>query len=270
MPAQTSLVEAVARFDPRLVRLTLLVFFAQREEQVLPVPVDQQERGPAVVPGVQLALQAGGVGHGLAVHLLDDDVALDALDPGGLDVLQADVDAFTGRLLRERHTLKRSLTDPHLFSGIGNAYSDEILHRAQLSPLKMSDSLTPGEQARLYDATRQTLTEWRDRLIRDAADVFPARVTAFREGMAVHGRFGLPCPACATPVQRLRYAANEANYCPGCQTAGRLLADRGLSRLLKGDWPRSLEELERRKTTGREAVAASRQRGANNPAPPEG
>jgi formamidopyrimidine-DNA glycosylase len=222
------------------------------------------------VDGGTLLLTEAGTTRRAAVHLLDDDVALNALDPGGLDVLQADVEAFTERLLRERHTLKRSLTDPHLFSGIGNAYSDEILHRARLSPLKMSDSLTAGEQARLYDAARLTLTEWRDRLISDAADAFPAKVTAFRDGMAVHGRYGLPCPVCATPVQRLRYAANEANYCPECQTGGRLLADRGLSRLLKGDWPRSLEDLERRKATGREAVAATRQRLANKPAPPEG
>ena len=147
----------------------------------------------------------------------------------------------------ESHTLKRALTDPHIFSGIGNVYSDEILHAARLSPVRLTGSLSPEEIARLHAATQGTLTAWRDRLIVEAGDAFPKKVTAFHAGMAVHGRYGQPCPVCGTAVQRIRSAANEANYCPACQTGGRLLADRGLSRLLKSDWPRSLEELERRK-----------------------
>jgi formamidopyrimidine-DNA glycosylase len=147
----------------------------------------------------------------------------------------------------ERHTLKRALTDPRLFSGIGNAYSDEILHRARLSPVKLTDQLSDDEVARLHEATRTVLVEWSERLIRDAAGDFPEGVTAFREGMAVHGRYGKPCPVCGTPVQRIVYAENETNYCPNCQTGGRLLADRALSRLLRADWPRTLEELEERR-----------------------
>ena len=173
--------------------------------------------------------------------------ALRALDPGGVDPMAATFEQFKDALTRENHTVKRSLTDPHLFSGIGNAYSDEILHRAGLSPMRMSDSLPAADVARLFAAIRATLIEWRDALIADVGDGFPERVTAFRPGMRVHGRFGQPCPVCHTAVQRIRYAANEANYCPTCQTEGRLLADRGLSRLLKGDWPRTLDELERRK-----------------------
>jgi formamidopyrimidine-DNA glycosylase len=147
----------------------------------------------------------------------------------------------------ENHTLKRALTDPHLFSGIGNAYSDEILHAARLSPFKQTQTLTDDELRRLYDATRVTLTKWIDALRAEAGGAFPEKVTAFREQMAVHGRYGKPCPDCGTPVQRVVYAANEANYCPACQTGGRLLADRSLSRLLKEDWPRTLEELERKR-----------------------
>jgi formamidopyrimidine-DNA glycosylase len=147
----------------------------------------------------------------------------------------------------ESHTLKRALTDPRLFSGIGNAYSDEILHRAQLSPLQLTGRLADEEVARLHDATVAVLTEWTARLRRETGDGFPEKVTAFRSGMAVHGRYGEPCPRCGAPVQRIRYADNETNYCPACQTGGRLLADRGLSRLLKQDWPRSLEELEERR-----------------------
>jgi formamidopyrimidine-DNA glycosylase len=182
-----------------------------------------------------------------SVHMARGPAGVAALDPGGLEPLGLDLTAFAGRLSSERHTLKRALTDPSLFSGIGNAYSDEILHRARLSPLKLSDTITADELARLFEAMRETLSGWRDTLIAEAGDAFPDKVTAFRPGMRVHGRYGKPCPACGTPVQRIRYAANEANYCPACQTGGRLLADRGLSRLLKNDWPRTLEELERHK-----------------------
>jgi formamidopyrimidine-DNA glycosylase len=164
-------------------------------------------------------------------------------DPGGLEPLTASFEQFQKAFQRENHTLKRTLTDPHLFSGIGNAYSDEILHRARLSPLALSQKLKPDETRRLYTATREILTEWVDRLRAEAGDAFPENVTAFRPQMAVHGRFKLPCPVCAAPVQRIRYADNETNYCPGCQTEGRILADRSLSRLLKDDWPRHLDEL---------------------------
>jgi formamidopyrimidine-DNA glycosylase len=168
-------------------------------------------------------------------------------DPGGINVLEASFDAFADALRRGKHTLKRALTDPHVFSGIGNAYSDEILHAARLSPFKQTGSLSDDELLRLYEATRTTLTRWITMLQEEAGDGFPEKVTAFREGMAVHGRYGLPCPDCGRPVQRIVYAANEANYCPHCQTGGRLLADRALSRLLRDDWPRTLEELERRR-----------------------
>jgi formamidopyrimidine-DNA glycosylase len=170
--------------------------------------------------------------------------ALAAFDRGGLEVLAATRAQFAERLAREHHTLKRSLTDPGLFSGIGNAYSDEILHRARLSPLKLSHRLDEAEISRLYEATVATLTEWTDRLRDEAAGGFPEKVTAFREEMAVHGRHGQPCPVCGAPVQRIRYKTNETNYCARCQTEGRLLADRALSRLLREDWPRTLDELD--------------------------
>ena len=169
-----------------------------------------------------------------------------ALDPGGLEVLENDLDAFRDALLRENHTLKRSLTDPHLFSGIGNAYSDEILHRARLSPARLTQKMKPEEVETLFAATTATLSEWIERLRQEVGEGFPEKVTAFREGMAVHGRFRKPCPDCGAPVQRIVYAQNEANYCARCQTGGKLLADRALSRLLKKDWPRTLDELERR------------------------
>jgi formamidopyrimidine-DNA glycosylase len=172
--------------------------------------------------------------------------SLSSFERGGIEPLEADAREFAARLRLESHTLKRALTDPRLFSGIGNAYSDEILHRARLSPLKLTGRLSDEETARLHAATRAVLTEWTERLRREAGDGFPEKVTAFRNGMAVHGRYRQPCPACGTPVQRIRYAENETNYCPCCQTEGRLLADRGLSRLLKEDWPRSLEELDER------------------------
>jgi formamidopyrimidine-DNA glycosylase len=169
---------------------------------------------------------------------------LSQLDPGGLEVLTADFESFAARLTSANHTLKRALTDPHWFSGIGNAYSDEILHHAQLSPVALTQRLERNEIERLHAATQAVLIEWTDRLRTEARGSFPENVTAFREGMAVHGRYGKPCPRCGAKVQRIRYASNETNYCPQCQTGGRLLADRALSRLLKQDWPRTLEELE--------------------------
>jgi formamidopyrimidine-DNA glycosylase len=179
-----------------------------------------------------------------SLQLLRGEAALTALDPGGVEPLDASPGQFHEALTRESHTLKRSLTDPHLFSGIGNAYSDEILHAARLSPLKLSRTLTDDEFARLYEATRATLTRWTDLLRAQTGDGFPEKVTAFHDEMAVHGRFRKPCPVCGTPVQRIVYAANECNYCARCQTGGKVLADRGLSRLLGADWPRTLEELE--------------------------
>ena len=172
--------------------------------------------------------------------------ALMAHDPGGADVFALDLAGFEAQLGRENHTLKRALTDPRLFSGIGNAYSDEILLAAKLSPLQLTSRLSPSDVERLFEATRTVLRDWKAKLIAEIGDDFPEKVTAFREGMAAHGRFGQPCPVCGTPIQRIKYASNEANYCPTCQTGGKLLADRGLSRLLKDDWPRTLEEMERR------------------------
>jgi len=181
-----------------------------------------------------------------SIHLVRGEAALAAFDAGGLEVLDARLAEFRAALARERHTIKRSLTDPHLFSGIGNAYSDEILHRARLSPVAMSDRLSDEEIARLYEATRVTLTEWTDRLRAQVGTAFPERVTAFRPEMAVHGRYREPCPVCGAPVQRIVHAENESNYCPTCQTGGKLLADRSLSRVLKADWPKTLEELDER------------------------
>ena len=168
---------------------------------------------------------------------------LRALDPGGIEPLEASFEEFVAALERESHTLKRSLTDPHLFSGIGNAYSDEILHAAKLSPMKLSRSLSDEEKRRLYEATRTTLRSWTDILRAETGEGFPEKVTAFRDGMAVHGRYGKPCPVCDAPVQRIVYAENECNYCARCQTGGKLLADRSLSRLLKADWPKSIDDL---------------------------
>ncbi len=194
-----------------------------------------------------LILTEAGTKRQASLHVVQGRDALSQHDRGGLEVLDSDVDAFKHALRRENHTLKRALTDPHLFSGIGNAYSDEILHAARLSPFKQTGSLTDNEVRRLFDATRVTLTRWVSKLQDEAGDAFPEKVTAFHEGMAVHGRYRQPCPDCGSPVQRVVYASNEANYCANCQTGGRLLADRSLSRLLRDDWPRTLEELERRK-----------------------
>jgi formamidopyrimidine-DNA glycosylase len=190
-----------------------------------------------------LILTEAGSKRRASLWLVRGESGLEQFARGGLEVLESTLTEFTERLQRENHTLKRSLTDPRLFSGIGNAYSDEILHRAGLSPVKHTRRLTGDETTRLFAATRDVLTEWTNRLRAEAGGDFPAKVTAFREEMAVHGKFGQPCPVCATPVQRIRYADNETNYCPRCQTDGKLLADRALSRLLKQDWPRSIDDL---------------------------
>ena len=203
-----------------------------------------------------LVLTEAGTKRRAALYLVRGEAGLREHDPGGLEVLDADLAAFSAALARENHTLKRSLTDPGILSGIGNAYSDEILHRAKLSPVKQTRQLSSEEIARLFEATRATLLDWCDRIRAEAAGEFPEGVTAFREGMAVHGRYGKPCPVCGSPVQRIAYADNETNYCAVCQTGGRLLADRALSRLLKQDWPRTLEELEERRQAGRRGVSA--------------
>lgn len=187
-----------------------------------------------------LVLTEAGSRHRASLHLVVGNEGLATLDPGGLEVMNATLDAFADALTSENHTLKRALTDPRLFSGIGNAYSDEILHRAQLSPIALTQKLKPDEIQRLYQATREVLREWVETLRAQSDDGFPEKVTAFREGMAVHGRFGLPCPRCGAKVQRIRYADNETNYCARCQTGGKRLADRALSRLLGTDWPRDI------------------------------
>jgi len=191
-----------------------------------------------------LLLTEAGSKKRASLHLVSGAPALEAFERGGIEVLEADPTAFGEALRRESHTLKRALTDPRLFSGIGNAYSDEILHRAGLSPLQLTRKLDHGETERLFEATTTLLREWTERLRSARGGDFPEKVTAFRDGMAVHGRFGKPCPECGTAVQRIVYADNECNYCPHCQTEGRVLADRALSRLLKDDWPRTIEELE--------------------------
>jgi formamidopyrimidine-DNA glycosylase len=191
-----------------------------------------------------LTLTEAGSQRRAALHMAMGEEGLRSLDPGGIDIFDADLAAFTQALTTENHTLKRALTDPRTFSGIGNAYSDEILHAARLSPIAQTKKLTTEERQRLYEATRDTLRQWIERLCGEARQKFPEKVTAFREGMAVHGRYGEPCPRCGAKVQRIRYAGNETNYCAKCQTGGKVLADRGLSRLLGPDWPRTLEELE--------------------------
>ena len=191
-----------------------------------------------------LVFTEAGTKRRASLHVVEGEAALAAMDPGGMEVMDASFESFAARLRLENHTLKRALADPHLFAGIGNAYSDEILHRAKLSPVTLSRSLADEEVARLFEATREVLREWTDRLRAESSGKFPEKVTAFRDGMAVHGRFGKPCPVCGSPVQRIRYAENETDYCARCQTGGRVLADRSLSRLLKSNWPRSIDELE--------------------------
>src|SRR5262245_31083774 len=216
-----------------------------------------RDRGAAIPKKVGLAafdfptgtaiLTEQGAKRQASIHLVSGVANLAAHDPGGLEVLDSAMPEFADRLTRENHTLKRALTDPHIFSGIGNAYSDEILHAARMSPMTLTSNLDDTAIATLHEATIRTLELWIDRLQDETGDAFPEKVTAFREGMAVHGRYGKPCPACGAPVQRIVYAHNEANYCATCQTGGRLLSDRALSRLLKQDWPKTLEDMERRK-----------------------
>ena len=191
-----------------------------------------------------LVFTEAGTKRRASLHLVEGEAALAAMDPGGMEVMEATAEAFAQRLGRENHTLKRALTDPHLFAGIGNAYSDEILHRARLSPVALTGSLSVGQVAALFDAVRATLREWTERLRAEAGSAFPQQVTAFREEMAAHGRYRKPCPVCGSPIQRIVYAQNETNYCARCQTGGKLLADRALSRLLKKNWPRSIDEVE--------------------------
>jgi formamidopyrimidine-DNA glycosylase len=220
-----------------------------------------RERGAAIPGKVGLAafdfpngtaiLTEAGSKRQASIHIVRGEEALAALDPSGLEVMDADRSAFAARLTQENHTLKRALTDPRIFSGIGNAYSDEILHVAKLSPMKTTSSLTADEIARLHQATKDVLSHWIAQLRAEARGEFPDKVTAFHAGMAVHGRYGQPCPLCGAPVQRIVYARNEANYCSRCQTGGRLLSDRALSRLLKDDWPKTLDELEAKKAEHR-------------------
>lgn len=191
-----------------------------------------------------LALTEAGSTRRASLHIVQGEAALRDMGRGGIEPLEIDLATFAEQLARENHTLKRSLTDPRIFSGIGNAYSDEILHRARLSPLALSKKLSADEVSRLYDAAQTVLREWTDRLRDQLGGEFPEKVTAFRDEMSVHGRYGKPCPVCGTPVQRIRYASNETNYCARCQTNGRLLADRAMSRLLREDWPKSIDELE--------------------------
>jgi len=195
-------------------------------------------------PNGSLLLTEAGTKKRASLHVVSGEAGLSALDPGGLEVLEADLEEFTRVLTASNHTLKRALTDPRSFSGIGNAYSDEILFEAQLSPVTLTQRLKADEISRLFEAIRRSLTEWVERLRAEAGGEFPEKVTAFREGMAVHGRYKEPCPRCGAKIQRIRYADNETNYCANCQTGGKLLADRGLSRLLRQDWPRTLAELE--------------------------
>jgi len=201
-----------------------------------------------------LLLTEAGTQRRAALRVVEGEAGLETLNAGGVEPLDCDLAAFAAALRAENHTLKRSLTDPHIFSGIGNAYSDEILHRAQLSPIAMTSKLSDEEIARLFEATRASLIEWTDRLREQSHGEFPEGVTAFRPEMAVHGRYGQPCPRCGAKVQRIRYAANETNYCAPCQTGGRLLADRALSRLMHEDWPKTLEELEAMKKERKDAV----------------
>jgi formamidopyrimidine-DNA glycosylase len=228
-----------------IIHLMIAGRFHWKEHRVKP---NRQTLASFVFPSGTLMLTEAGSKKRASMHFVRGESAVATHDPGGLEILDADLESFTNRLTKENHTLKRALTDPHFFSGIGNAYSDEILHAAGLSPLKLTSRLDDSEALRLYEAVQATLRFWSEKLRSEAKESFPEKVTAFREEMSVHGRYGKPCPKCGTPVQRIVYAANEANYCPTCQTGGRLLADRALSRLLKQDWPRTLEELEQRRS----------------------
>lgn len=246
-------VEAVARLGKRIVLgfdgemfLVIHLMIAGRlrwREPGAKIPVKFGHAAFDFAPGALLLTEAGSKKRA-SIHVVRGAEALARHDPGGLELFNADLDAFASVLRRENHTLKRSLTDPRLFSGIGNAYSDEILHRARLSPLKLTRRMDDGEVATLFAVARQVLDEWTARLRDQTGDGFPDKVTAFRPEMAVHGRYGKPCPECGAPVQRIIYAENETNYCARCQTGGRLLADRSLSRLLKKDWPRTVDELD--------------------------
>ncbi len=250
-------VVAVTRLGKRIViglegdlSLVLHLMVAGRLHWSPPGATLQRGRGLAAFDfsDGSLVLTEAGKKRRASLHLVRGRAGLAGLDPGGLEVLEAGRDRFAAALTRENHTLKRALTDPRLFSGIGNAYSDEILHRARLSPLKLTGALTEQEIDRLREACVAVLDEWTERLRAEAREAFPEKVTAFRPEMAVHGRFGEPCPVCGTAIQRISYAQNEADYCPRCQTEGRILADRALSRLLKADWPRTIEELEERRS----------------------
>jgi formamidopyrimidine-DNA glycosylase len=207
-----------------------------------------------------LTLTEAGTQKRASLHMFSNEEEMGSIDPGGLDVLTATGEQFAATLISENHTLKRALTDPHLFSGIGNAYSDEILFHAQLSPVQLTHRIQPEAIERLYQTVKDTLNDWVRRLREETGEKFPEKVTAFREEMCVHGRYGRPCRRCGTKIQRIRYAANETNYCPYCQTSGKLLADRALSRLLREDWPRSLEEMEERKkeATKQESIATTK------------
>jgi formamidopyrimidine-DNA glycosylase len=208
------------------------------------VPRTKNTLAAFTFPNGILTLTEAGSKKRASLHIVRGDDAMKQFARGGIEPFEMSLDDFTARLRGENHTIKRSLTDPRLFSGIGNAYSDEILHRARMSPVKLTSRLSDAEIARIFEATKSALGEWTERMRAEAKDGFPEKVTAFREEMAVHGKYGKPCPVCGTAVQRIRYADNETNYCPRCQTEGRLLADRALSRLLKQDWPRRIEELE--------------------------
>ncbi len=247
--------------------LVLHLMIAGRLHWKKPGAAVPRRRGHAAFdfPEGTLLLTEAGTKKRASLHLVEGEAALAGHDPGGLEVMDAPLSGFRDTLRSRSHTLKRALTDPRLFSGIGNAYSDEILHRARLSPVRLTGQLDEAEVARLYAATRAVLEGWCERLREETGERFPEKVTAFREGMAVHGRYRQPCPDCGAPVQRIAYAENETHYCPGCQTGGRVLADRALSRLLKKDWPRTLEELEQRRPqagrTPSQGPARARRRG---------
>jgi formamidopyrimidine-DNA glycosylase len=251
--AEGKRVEGVRRLGKRIVLalerdlfLVLHLMIAGRLRWIEPGAKPPQRITLALLdfPRGRLAFTEAGTKRRASLHLVAGDAALAAFDMGGIEVLDADLATFRERLVRENHTLKRALTDPHLFSGIGNAYSDEILHRAGLSPIALTQKLAPAEVERLHAAARDVLAEWTARLRAETGDGFPEKVTAFRPQMAVHGRYGESCPVCGAPVQRIVYAENETNYCARCQTDGTILADRALSRLLKANWPRSIDEVE--------------------------